>query len=341
MIDINKIAVVSSKQALEAAFPDEPIKPPTFPDSDGVGNYIIYNNGDVKDVVLDTTQSQANRVEPIFDGSGLIPDSTVRVGEKTIPLTAAGHRVADACVRFSDKAELVHEALRSYENGSAVRLARLAPTALLFGAWDSRVTSGATGVKITRIFHSEIRGHNIVEVPAAGQFVSSVPRIEGQKSGDLSMEGLLDCPFSGLGGVIVKGKIVRNSRVNLRGIRALRGENAAETEKLQNYILGLALYALTYAVTQDLREGCNLVVTKTVTETLSEDGTRSTIELSHAAASNFAHQAAEAFGIGGAVQFIYDEGKALAVATGRTEAKVEKAAAKKSGQKKEETGAVA
>ena len=341
MIDINKIAVVSSKQTLEAAFPDEPIKPPTFPDSDGVGKYIIYNNGDVKDVVLDTTQSQANRVEPIFDSSGLIPDSTVRVGEKTIPLTAAGHRVADACVRFSDKAELVHDALRSYEDGNAVPLAKLAPTALLFGAWDSRITSGATGVKITRIFHGEIRGHNVIEVPAAGQFVSSVPRIEGQKSGDLSMEGLLDCPFSGLGGVIVKGDIVRSTGINLRGIRALRGKDAAETEKLQNYILGIALYALTYPVPQNLREGCNLVATKTVTETFSEGGTRSAVELTHAAAAKFAHQAAGAFRIGEAVQFIYDEGKALAVATGRTEAKAETAAVKKSGKPKAQTAVVA
>src|SRR5262249_24178047 len=144
----------------------------------------------------------------------------------------------------SDKSQLVSDALKAYDKGDATPLAKLAPTSIVFGAWDSRILSGATGVKVTRIFHSEIRGHDVVEIPAAGQFVSSVPRIEDQKTGDLSAEGLLDCPFSGLGGVLVRGKIVRNSRVNIRAIRKLRGANAEQTKLLQQYILGLALYAL-------------------------------------------------------------------------------------------------
>jgi len=159
----------------------------------------IYDNQGVKDVVLDTHQSQANRVEPSFDGTGLIPDSTITVGEESINLTSVGHRVVDATVRFSDKAGLVQSALKAFEAGDATPLAKLAPTSILFGMWDSRINSGASGVKVTRIFHSEIRAHNVIEVPAAGQYVSSVDRIEDQKTGDLSAEGLLDVPHSGLG----------------------------------------------------------------------------------------------------------------------------------------------
>src|ERR1700733_3731445 len=128
MLDITKVAVVSVKQTLEAAFPDEPLKPSTFPDKDGVGQYLIYDNSGMKDVVLDTHQSQANRIEPTFDNSGLIPDSTVRVGEETRPLTAIGHRLADAVVRFSNQSGVVEAAFQAVSKGNATVIAKLSPT---------------------------------------------------------------------------------------------------------------------------------------------------------------------------------------------------------------------
>ena len=323
MIDITKTAVVSAKQVLEPAFIDEPIKPPTYPDADGVGKYVIYSNGDVNDVVLDTHQSQANRIEPGFNNSGLVPDSTIRVGADTIYLTEAGHRLADAVVRFSNQAPSVEGALLSFSKGDAVPVAKLAPTSLLFGLWDSRKTY----TKIVRLFNSEIRAHNIIEVPASGQFISSVPRLEDQVTKDLSSEGLLDCPYSGLGGVIVKGEIVRTARLNVRGIRKF------ETKELQDYILSLGLFALTYPVNFDLREGCNLVATKTVVETLNEDGTRSVIALTHADAVAFATKVAMVFGVGDALEFIYNPAAANASASGKVEAKEAKVA-KKSGKAK-------
>ena len=332
MLDITKVAVVSVKQTLEAAFPDEPLKPSTFPDKDGVGQYLIYDNAGVKDVVLDTHQSQANRIEPALDGTGLIPDSTVKVGEDTIFLTEAGHRLADAVVRFSNKAALVEAALQDFSKGNATQVAKLAPTSLLFGLWDSRKTF----TKIVRLFNSEIRAHNIIEVPSAGQFVSSVPRLEDQVTKDLSTEGLLDCPYSGLGGVIVKGDITRNARLNLRGIRALRG---TETEKLQQYVLALGLFSLTYPVSGDLREGCNLVATKTTYSVFAEDGTRSDIALKHEDVLAFAKTAAKGFGVGEAMEFIYDPSAAHASASGRADAKEEKTKVKKSGKAKAEAAA--
>jgi len=324
MIDITNTAVVSVRQVLEPAFIDEPIKPPTYPDKDGVGQYVIYDNNGVKDVVIDTHQSQANRIEPGFDNSGLIPDSTVKVGDESLPLTKVGHRLADAVVRFSNQAPTVEAALLSFSQGDAVPVAKLAPTSLLFGLWDSRKTH----TKIVRLFNSEIRAHNIIEVPASGQFISSVPRLEDQVTKDLSSEGLLDCPYSGLGGVIVKGEIVRTARLNIRGIRKF------ETEALRNYVLGLGLFALTYPVNFDLREGCNLVATKTVVEKLNEDGTRSVIELTHADAVEFARKAASKFGVGDALEFVYDTKVANISAAGKAEAKEATAKAKKSGKTK-------
>lgn len=335
MLDITKVAVVSVKQTLEAAFPDEPLKPPTFPDKDGVGQYLIYDNAGVKDVVLDTHQSQANRIEPAFDNSGLIPDSTVRVGEENLSLTAVGHRLADAVVRFSNQSGTVEAALQAVSKGNATAVAKLAPTSLMFGLWDSRKTH----TKIVRLFNSEIRAHNIIEVPSAGQFVSSVPRLEDQVTKDLSTEGLLDCPYSGLGGVIVKGEIVRNARLNVRGIRALRGVNTAETQRLQQYILALGLFALTCPVNGDLREGCNLVATKTSYSTFAEDGTRADITLKHEDVLAFAKKAAKEFGVGDALEFVYDQSAANASASGKADAKEEKAKTKKSGKAKADAAA--
>jgi CRISPR-associated protein Csb1 len=326
MIDINKVAVVAVRQTLEAAFSDEPLKPSTFPDADGVGQYLIYQNGDKKDVVLDTHQSQANRIEPVFEGSGLIPDNVVRVSETTVPLTKVGHRLADACVRFSNQASVVASVLDAFAKGDAVPLAKTAPTALLFGLWDSR----GTGVKVTRIFNSEIRAHDVSEVPTAGQFVSSVPRLEDHVTKDLSAEGLLDCPYSAKGGVLVHGEIVRTARLNVRGIRKLTGD------ALQQYVLGLGLFALLYPVSGDLREGCNLVTTKTTVNLVNENGTREDITLTFEDVKQFALAAAQTFGVGSAMTFVYDEANAKAKASGKADAKEAKAKEKKIGKAKAE-----
>jgi len=123
-------------------------------------------------------------------------------------------------VRFSNKAALVEAALQEFSKGNATQVAKLAPTSLLFGLWDSRKTF----TKIVRLFQQRnprSQRHRSAEV--LGRFVSSVPRLEDQVTKDLSTEGLLDCPYSGLGGVIVKGDITRNARLNLRGIRGTTG----------------------------------------------------------------------------------------------------------------------
>ena len=52
------------------------------------GHSVTYDNKGRRDVIIDTHQSQANRIEPVFDGTGLIPDSTVKVGDNAVPLTA-------------------------------------------------------------------------------------------------------------------------------------------------------------------------------------------------------------------------------------------------------------
>jgi CRISPR-associated protein Csb1 len=297
------VAILTVKQKLAPAFDGDPIKPPTFAGSDGGAQYVTYLNNGRRDVIIDTHQSQANRIEPIFDGTGLIPDSTVRMGEQTVPLTALGHRVADAALRFSDAEGAITAALDAYLAGNEEPLAKLAPTSLLFGAWDSR---GNPNAKVARTVRAEIRATDVSEpISVRGQYRAAVERPEGTDK-ELSAEGLLDCPTSGLGGVIVNGEIVRTVQLNTRALRKLHGE------ALQNYVLGLGLVALLAPADLDLREGCNLVVESTVVEGVNEDGTRAPFDMTYPQALEFAKQAAKLFGVGANCQFTYSADKVKA-----------------------------
>jgi CRISPR-associated protein Csb1 len=212
--------------------------------------------------------------------------------------------VADAALRFSDADQAVTAALNAYLTGNAEPLAKLAPTSLLFGAWDSR---GNPKAKVTRMLRAEIRATDVSEpISVLGQYRASVERPVEGKNDELSAEGLLDCPTNGLGGVIVNGEIVRTVQLNARAIRKLQGET------LQNYVLGLGLVALLAPADLDLREGCNIVVESTTAEVINEDSTRAAFEMTYQQALDFAKQAAEKFGVGPARQFTYSEAKVKA-----------------------------
>jgi CRISPR-associated protein Csb1 len=305
MFDLYKVAAVKLRQKLEPIDPTEPIKPPSFAAETNNGEskprYIIYEARDGrKDVVIDTAPSQANRIEPLFIGSGLIPEVTVEVDTKTVNIAELGHRSCDAAVRFSTGAQEITHALKAYQAGDAEPLAKLAPLDLLFGSWDSRDSR----TKLTRLIRSVIRATDVSEpIQKLGQYRTSVskePFLEFRDK-QLSEQGILDCPVSGtLDGVLVRGEMYRSAELNVRGIRRLRGES------LQNYILGLGLFALTAPVALDLREGCNVIVIDTKTELVNEDGTRTEFKLTHEDAITFAQKAAKEFGVGQARHFVYD-----------------------------------
>jgi CRISPR-associated protein Csb1 len=309
----DNVAMLAIRQKLSPAFPGDPIKPPTFAGDSGA-QYVTYQNANRRDVIIDTHASQANRMEPLLNGTGLIPDSTVKAGSDEIPITALGHRVADAALRFSDASADITKALDAYFGGNAEPLAKLAPTSLLFGAWDSR---GNPKIKIARMLSAEIHATDVSQpIAVRGQYRTTLNRPEGiDKNDALSAEGVLDCPTEGLGGVIVNGDIIRTVQLNVRAVRKLNGE------ALQNYVLGLGLVALLAPPDLDLREGCNLVVASATMEAIKEDGTRGPFSMSYQEAMEFAKQAAQRFGIGPTRHFTYDEGK--------VRAKLESASAKK------------
>jgi len=284
--------------------------------------------------LVDSVGSQANRIEPIFGSakySHLIPQITIKVGERIVSLLNAGHRAADALVRFSKAGELTwtafHDLMR-YSDASA--MARLAPTSLLFGVWDSR----GTQTKVPRVFRSVIRAENVRKLTRSAQFNRAVKFVEegainenldvgdGDKN-PLSREGFKDnpAPFSH-GGVIATGGIYRDVTINLVAIRRLRANDLARqfdplaTQALRRYILGLALVAGT-AVSDDmydLREGCQLrqkPETSSTWRVVPHRGEDQPLpELTTELAADFASKVSQQFGVGPSGEFEFDKKQA-------------------------------
>ncbi len=128
-------------------------------------------------VVLDSVQSQANRMELALldawqDGRIKLPIVTVDFSgnelEKDLRITSleAPHRIADAILRDS---LLDGKPFRQSELGkmldyvdlrNATALFRICPTALVFGVWDSTGPKGGLGAKFQRAIVSELIGLN-------------------------------------------------------------------------------------------------------------------------------------------------------------------------------------
>src|ERR1043166_975585 len=127
---------------------DAVIFPPTYakPEPKREEDWLGYNIDDFSDGTkvcqIDSVGAQANRLEPIFlrdKYSELVPQVTIKAGDKEVNLLQAGHRAADAIVRFSSLSGDLNEAFRALLNkGNAEPLSKIAPTSLVFGAWDSR-----------------------------------------------------------------------------------------------------------------------------------------------------------------------------------------------------------
>lgn len=302
---------------------DEVIFPPTYAapkgDADERPRYNLdrfRENGVVERsvCVIDSIASQANRIEPAFEtlAEGKLVPQIVVTAEKTgesINLLAAGHRIADAIVRFSGLREDIEKVFKARLKGDSLPLAKLAPTSLIFGVWDSR----SSGVKVPRLLNSIIRAHNVDQhtrsaqyVPALKDYADAGVAAEAGEKGlrKLADEGMAAVPATGaLGGVTVHGDLVRDASLNLATLRDITAGEAKQTRSLQRYLLGLSLVALSYFdnKTLNLRQGCQLVADKDRRGTrtlIFADGTDKPFELTRDDAIAFATAAAEAFKVG-------------------------------------------
>lgn len=289
--DDSRVAALVTRQWLkpveEAAFGDEEkavIFPPTYAAGDDESPYNIDWFDDGSSVCqIDSVGSQANRMEPIFkreEYKSLVPEVIVQTNNGPINLLDAGHRAADAVVRFTfgpigdgespDKTvePLGQQLWNAYEawhrRGDAEKLARIAPTSIVFGSWDSR----ATQAKLPRIVRSVIRAYNVKELRRSAQYSTIAGEIleegdaEVTTTGPKAELGLAHVPaVKTHGGIEVHGGIRRDSMINLVALRSMAATSGTKEGnlKLRRYILGLALIAVTAEQDGFLREGCHLV----------------------------------------------------------------------------------
>lgn len=318
-------ALVAREYLVPVEGPDGVLFPPTFAAGDGFqGGYNIntFPSGNV--CLIDSVGSQANRVEPLFSQeayAGLVPQVVIKAGkegEKRINLLEAGHRAGDAIVRCTELQEELREAFQAVQRGNAEPLAKLAPTSIVFGAWDSRDTQA----KLPRLIASTVRAFNVRELTRSAQYVPATDYVSSELLPDppdkatkdaYAERGFIHVPASGShGGIIADGGIRRDASLHLACLRDLRG--GADALALRRYILGLALTAFTYPAGGYLRQGCHLVANAEKAREYKEvyaDGRRVDATLTHAEALVYAHAAARAFGIGPNREVVFDKVRAL------------------------------
>jgi CRISPR-associated protein Csb1 len=289
------------------------------------GGYNVDEFPDGRNVCLiDTVGSQANRIEPLFARQGylcLVPQIVIKAGDKRINLLEAGHRAGDAIVRCSVLQGDLQAAFKSVLKGDSEPLAKIAPTSLVFGVWDSRDTQA----KLPRLVASTIRAFDVRKLTRSAQYVPATQYVEqgllGEPADDsvadaYAERGFVHVPASSShGGVIAAGGIRRDASLHLAALRLLStGDNEQRCLTLRRYILGLALTAFTSNSAGYLRQGCNLVSDP---EKLREfkavhcDGRREDLTLTHTDALTYAKAAASEFGVGPdrAVEFDQDRAK--------------------------------
>ena len=317
-------AIVIREPLVPVEGPDGVIFPATFAAAEDKkvfpGGYNIDPPEGEKNVCLvDSVGSQANRIEPIFakpQYAGLVPQIVITAGDTSVNLLEAGHRAGDAIVRCTPLQKILQDAFKAVLKGSAWDMAKIAPTSLVFGVWDSRDTQA----KLPRLVASTIRAFDVQKLTRSAQFTPSADYIglglledtADKKMKDAYAErGFIHVPATGShGGVIAKGGIRRDVTFSLAALRLLSADdNTEQTLTLRRYILGLALTALTAPPQTYLRQGCNLVPdidSPRKTTLINADGSRDDFKLTHEEAIAFAKVTANEFGVGEAQSVMFD-----------------------------------
>ena len=330
------VALVLRQALLPAEGPGAVVFPPTYAD---IGYNIDTLSDGTRVATLDSIGAQANRIEPLFKAAihgasenpyaSLVPQLTITYGDdKSVSILEAGHRLGDALVRSTGLAKQANAAFRSYlDKGDASAIARLAPTSLVFGVWDSRNTQA----KLPRILQSVIRAWNVDLLTRSAQYTPPVdynelcafgdaratPR-DGSRKSHLAQRGFVHVPVTGEhGGIVVHGGIRRDVTVNLVALRRLGGDSGPG---LRRYVLGLAVVAATAPMDGFLRQGCLLTPDPDRPATwtaVARDGARKAVDLDGDMALAFAKSAATAFGVGKDRTVEFDRTLARADATAK------------------------
>lgn len=346
--DDGPAALVIREYLMPVEGKDGVLFPATFAAGDNFpGGYNIDGDPNGSNVCLiDSVGSQANRIEPIFASdkyAGLVPQISVKAGEKEISILEAGHRAGDAIVRCSELHAELQNAFKAVLKGNAEPMAKIAPTSLVFGVWDSRDTQA----KLPRVLASTIRAFDVRRLRRSATYTPAVDyaaldvfseedkaKAEGDTKNPLAKRGFVHVPASAShGGVIATGGIRRDAVLGLAALRLLRAETPERTLELRRYVLGLALTAFTYSPSGYLRQGCLLVsdpdkVKEREFVEVFPTGRRDPTNVSHEDAFAFATTTAQAFGVGTNRSVQFDGERAKKDVKKDADAKARKKAAK-------------
>jgi len=301
--------------------------PSTFAD---IGYNIDYEDARNKTgrniALIDSVGSQANRIEPMFAEDAyaeLIPQIRIRAGEKTINLVDVGHRAGDAIARCSALQSELQQAFKEVLKGNSLPLAKVAPTSLIFGVWDSRDTQA----KLPRLIASTIRAFDVRKLTRSATYfapmdyvsegvlsTTDAEKAEGSSKNPLSSTGFVNALATGThGGVLADGGIRRDATLALSALKLIRASNEKDTYKLQRYILGLALVAFTRLPLGYYRQGTILVLDPDKPRDFFEvalNGARTSVIISHENALAFAQATAKAFGVVESREVAFNKDKA-------------------------------
>lgn len=313
LADNGPAALVVREYLMPVEGADGVIFPATFAAGDGFpGGYNIDGDRNGENIALvDSVGSQSNRIEPMFADDNykrLVPQVVIKAGNKSVTLLEAGHRAGDAIIRCSALQQELQDAFKKLLDGDATPLAKIAPTSLVFGVWDSRDTQA----KLPRLIASTIRAYNVRELKRSAQYVPAAdyvgsalldePADKATKEA-YAQRGFVHVPATGShGGVIAKGGIRRDATLALAAIKLIQaGSDNEATLRLRRYILGLALVAFTRLPAGYLRQGTILVLDpdkKSAFDEVYPDGKRKTATITHETALAYAKDTAKEFGVG-------------------------------------------
>lgn len=331
-------AMITFHAELQPEDQSSKVAPPTYPEgsitSDGRKTQYVLEDRWVdaekhSTVLLDSVQSQANRVEEALDqaraaGRVDLPVFVVRAhvdGERDVSISSlrAPHRYADAYLQNSmldgsplDKTELGRR-LQLATPDDVRALYELSPESLIYGAWNSH--RKGRQAKFPRIYRSEVVGLDpIVGSRRAGRmdpenlagqvkptpdggwdFASGTEKVKG---GKLSERGLGNiAPQEGPGGVTIS-RAIRLGSLSLAGARRLGFGDAHIDAAVaaRTCLVALALFGDRLAFGQPsiwLRSGCDLVVVREAIEFLRRGGDRENVTLDAEEARSLFTQARE------------------------------------------------
>jgi CRISPR-associated protein Csb1 len=188
----NDAAIRRVQRLQPAGGPGDKIFPPTYPGerTNDAARHLFetrrINGADVRCVLIDSVQSQANRLEDalltgirasrfamphiVVDFTGLHSPNGIALSDLgQITSLDAPHRVFDAIIRDSELDGVKFTETHHYEQlllakpTNALPAFVLSPTSLVFGAWHSTGEGGGVGAKFARCIVSEIVGVGVAD----------------------------------------------------------------------------------------------------------------------------------------------------------------------------------